>query len=150
MAKIRKPTVSPPAPFENTSETLETPDIQAFRDFAPNTTMLQSTLANRFGTRRQQIRDTYGAYTGIPSQVARNAMRDEALAGVDEAEGLALAEGSERAQALKLEQLQALANLTAKRRQSGYNTSVLQPQGSNIGSSLVSGGAAIGVQAIIA
>ncbi len=150
MAKIKQPTVSPPAPFENISETQETPDIQAFRAFAPDTSILKSTLAARFGDRRRQISDSYGAYTGIPSQVARNRLRDEALAGVDEAEGLALAEGSERAQALKMAQLEALAGLTTKRRQSGYNTSILQPQSSGIGNSLISGGAGIGAAAIIA
>jgi hypothetical protein len=144
VAKIKKPTISPPAPFEQTQETVETPDVEAFRAFAPDTSMLESTVAKRFGDRRREIRDSYGAYSGIPSQVARNEMRDEALAGVDEAEGLALAEGNEKAQALKLAQLEALAALTAKRKSSGFNTSVIQPQGSNLAGSAISGGAGIG------
>jgi hypothetical protein len=146
-----KPTISPPAPFEQNTDTtteteaIETPDIAAFRAFAPDTTMLSSTLSKRFGDRRQEIKDSYGAYTGIPSQVARNEMRDAALAEVDEAEGLALAEGSERAQALKLAQLEALANMTGRTRSkstgknAGYNTSVLQPQQSTFWPSLVGG-----------
>jgi len=150
MAKVKKPTVSPQAPFENVQETIETPDVAAFRAFAPDTSMLQSTLAKRFGDRRSQITDTYGAYSGIPSQVARNAMRDEALREVDEAEGLALAEGNERAQALKLAQLEALAGLTQKRRQSGYNTQIITPQPSGIGAAIFGGAASAGTAAIIA
>jgi len=150
MAKKPKATISPPAPFEETQEVQETPDIRAFRAYAPDTNMLQSTLAARFGNRRNEIRDTYGAYTGIPSQVARNAMRDEALAGVDETEGLALAEGSERTQALKMAQLEALAGLTARRRRSGYNTSVVTPQSSGALNAGISGGAGITSSIIMA
>lgn len=124
--------------------------MEAFRAFAPDTTMLQSTLAKRFGDRRQQIGDSYGAYTGIPSQVVRNQLRDEALAGVDEAEGLALAEGNERAQSLRMAQLESLAGMTAKRRSSGYNTQIIQPQPSGLGSAIAGGAASAGTAAIIA
>lgn len=144
----KKPTVSPKAPFENTTETLETPDIEAFRAYSPDTTMLQSAVKSRFDRSRQNINDAYGAYSGIPSQVARNAMRDESLRELDESEGLALAEGNERAQALKLAQLEALAGLTAKKKQSGFNTSVVQPQGGNLGSAAIGGGATIAAAAI--
>jgi hypothetical protein len=163
LAKIKKPTISPPAPYEqnttNTTETeaIDTPDIQAFRAFAPDTSMLSSTLASRFNTRRQQIRDDYGAYTGIPSQVARNAMRDEALREADETESLALAEGSERTQALKMAQLEALASLTGRTRttttgrNAGYNTSVIGPQqGSGLGAAAITGGASVAPYAISA
>jgi hypothetical protein len=143
-------TVSPPAPFEQKTETPETPDIQAFRAFEPSTRMLSETLAKRFGDRRKQIYDSYGAYSGIPSQVARNRMRDVALGEVDEEEALALAEGNERAQALKMAQLEALANMTRGTKSSGYNTSILQPQQSNFTGSLISGGAGIATAAIIA
>jgi hypothetical protein len=160
MAKYKppKPIISPPAPFEQTTEfedeAVDTPDIQAFRAFAPDTTMLSSTLSKRFGDRRNQINDSYGAYTGIPSQVARNRMRDEALAEVDEAEGLALAEGSSQAQALKMAQLEALAGLTGRRRtrqkQSGFNTQVVVPgqQSSGIGAAAISGGAGVAAAAL--
>ena len=86
----------------------------------------------------------------------RNRLRDEGLADLEGKRSVALAEGSERAQALKMAQLEALAQLTGRTRtkatgkNAGYNTSVLQPQGSNIGSSLISGGAGIGAAAIIA
>jgi len=150
MAKQKQPTVSPPAPFEQIQETQETPDLQAFRAFTPDTSMLSPTLAKRFGDRRNEIRDSYGAYSGIPSQVARNAMRDEALRELDESEGLALAEGNERAQALKLAQLEALAGLTARRRQSGYNTQIITPQPSGIGAAIAGGAASAGTAAIIA
>lgn len=146
----KKPTVSPKAPFENISETIETPDIAAFRAFAPSTAMLAPALKARFDTSRRNITDSYGAYSGIPSQVARNRMRDEALGEADAAEAIALAEGNERAQALKMAQLEALAGLTAKRKQSGFNTQVIQPQSGGIGSSLISGAASIGTAAIIA
>lgn len=144
MAK-KPPTVK--APFEQTNETFETPDVEAFRAFAPSTAMLQPALAARFGQSRQNVTDQYGAYSGIPSQVARNRMRDEALREIDESEGLALAEGSERAQALKMAQLEALANLTRKQRQSGYNTQIAG--GGNTAGSAISGGASIGAATII-
>jgi hypothetical protein len=143
-------TISPPAPFEQKTETPETPDIQAFRAFDPSAkiNMLSETLAKRFGDRRKQIYDSYGAYSGIPSEVARNRMHDEALRELDESEALALAEGSERAQALKMAQLESLANLTRKNRASGYNTSVIQPQQSNLIPSLISGASGIAIAAL--
>jgi hypothetical protein len=128
MGDKKKPYVSPQTPFESVQETVETPDIQAFRAFSPDTKMLSSTVGKRFDDRRRQIRDDYGAYSGIPSQVARNAMRDEALADVDEAEGLALAEGDERTKALEMEKLATLAPLTRKTKSSGFNTQIIQPQ----------------------
>jgi hypothetical protein len=148
MAKQKAPQVSPPTPFEQTNETYDTPDIQAFRAYTPNTTMLTAATKAQFDNSRRNITDSYGAYSGIPSQVARNRLRDEALAEVDTAEGLALAEGDERTQALKMAQLQTLADLTRKTKSSGYNTSVYQPQQSNIAGSLISGGAGIAAAAI--
>jgi hypothetical protein len=156
-----KPIISPQAPFEQTqtvedeqvNEVIDNADIQAFRAFAPDTNMLSATLANNFNNRRREIRDSYGAYTGIPSQVVRNQLRDEALAEVDSAESLALAEGSTQAQALKMAQLEALASLTrgtrAKNRtsgrSSGYNTQVVVPgqQSSGLGAAALSGGAGV-------
>jgi hypothetical protein len=147
----RKPVVSPKTPFENVEEVLDSPDIQAYRAYNPlSQSRLGSTLAARSGARRNQIRDDYGAYSGIPSQVARNAMRDAALADVDESEGLALAEGDTQAQAMRLAQLQSLATLTAKRKQSGYNTQILQPQQSTFWPSLfggIAGGATLALGA---
>jgi hypothetical protein len=142
----KKAQVSPKAPFEQVQETVDTPDIQAFRDFAPDTSMLSSTLSKRFGDRRREVRDSYGAYSGIPSQVARNALRDQALAGVDEAEGLALAEGDQRAQALKMAKLGTIADLTKKSKSSGFNTQIVQPQPS-IWNSIIGGAAQVGAAA---
>lgn len=157
------PKVSPPAPFEQITDTetitgaIDTPDIEAFRAFAPDTNMLGATLSKNLDDRRRAITDSYGAYTGIPSQVARNRLRDEALAEVDATQSLALAEGSEKAQALKMAQLETLARLTGqtkttnKGKQSGYNTSVIQPQqGPGIAGSLISGSAGVATAAIIA
>ena len=85
MAKIKKPTISPPAPFEqNTtetseSETVDTPDIQAFRAYAPDASLLNAATEAQFENARRNITDSYGAYSGIPSQVVRNRLRDEAL-----------------------------------------------------------------------
>lgn len=148
MAKKPTATISPKAPFEQTSETIETPDTQAFRAFAPSTATLLPALAARFAHSRRNITDSYGGYSGIPSQVARNRMRDEALRELDESEALALAEGSQRAQALKMAQLESLANLTRKNRASGYNTSVIQPQPSNLVPSLISGASGIAIAAL--
>jgi hypothetical protein len=150
MAKIKKPYVSPQAPFENISETQETPDIEAFRAFAPDTTILNAATNAQFENARRNITDSYGAYSGIPSQVARNQLRDEALNDLESSRATALAEGSERAQALKLSQLEALAGLTAKRKQSGYNTQIIQPQPSGILPAIFGGGASAGTAAIIA
>lgn len=143
--KPPKPQVSPPAPFEQIQETAETPDVQEFRAYNPLTSsMLKPALTAKFNQSRQQIRDSYGAYTGIPSQVLRNRMRDEALRELDETEALALAEGDERLQALRMAQLEALAGLTKKTKSSGFNTSVVQPQqGPSTIGGLLSGGASV-------
>lgn len=162
MAKQKKPTISPPAPFEqNTDQTTETeaidtPDIQALRAYTPDTSILNAGLDAQFENARRNVTDSYGAYSGIPSQVVRNRLRDEGLADLEGKRSVALAEGNERAQALKMAQLEALAQLTGRTKtrstgkNAGYNTSVIQPQGSGIGGSLVSGGATIGAAAIIA
>jgi hypothetical protein len=160
MAKIKKPTVSPPAPFEqNTDQTTETeaidtPDIQALRAYTPDMTILNAGLDAQFENARRNLTDSYGAYSGIPSQVVRNRLRDEGLADLEGKRSVALAEGSERAQALKMAQLEALAQLTGRTRTRqtgknyGYNTSVLQPQGSNIAGSAISGGAGVAASVI--
>lgn len=147
MAKNQKPQVSPPAPFEQVQETYDTPDIQAFRAYAPDTKMLSASLDAQFENARRNITDSYGAYSGIPSQVARNSMRDAALRELEESKALALAEGNERTQAMKFAQLEALANLTRKTRSSGYNTQVVQPQSSNTVGGLLSGGASVATAA---
>lgn len=151
MAKQKKPQISPPAPFENTTvqEVTDTPDIQALRAYSPSTATLAPTLKARLDLSRSQVKDRYGAYSGLPAG-ARTMARDEALREVDATEALALAEGDERAQALKLAQLETLANLTRgqKSKQSGFNTSVIQPQGSNLAGAAIGGGATVAAAAI--
>src|SRR2546422_9259656 len=94
------PVVSPPAPYEQNTDTetmtgaIDTPDIQAFRAYAPNTTMLNAAIDAQFENGRRNITDSYGAYSGIPSQVARNRLRDEGLADLEGKRSESLAEGN--------------------------------------------------------
>jgi hypothetical protein len=155
MAKAKKPTVSPPAPFEQNTDTtteeevIDTPDLQAFRAYSPDMSILNAATDAQFENARRNVTDSYGAYSGIPSQVVRNRLRDEALSDLEGKRSVALAEGSEKAQALKLAQLQALAELTRRTktrqtgRNAGYNTSVISPQGSNVAGAAISGGASV-------
>jgi hypothetical protein len=159
MAKAKKP-MTVQAPFEQNQtstteeETLDTPDIQAFRAYAPDTSMLSAATDAQFEKARRNITDSYGAYTGIPSQVVRNRLRDEALNDLEGQKAVALAEGSEKVQSLKMAQLQALAELTRRTRQTntgrnaGYNTSVVGAQPSNTAAAAISGGASVGVALI--
>lgn len=150
--------VSPQSPYENTSEVEniyevpETEDIKAFRAFTPDTTLLKAALDADFENARRNVTDSYGAYSGIPSQVVRNRMRDESINDLEGKRMTALTEGNEAANNLKMAQLEATANLTKgyrqkqKQKQSGYNTTVVQPGGnqSNTTGSIISGAATIG------
>ncbi len=137
-------------PFENTTETLETPDLAAFRGFDPNLNMLRPALDAQLNTELAGIRDTYGAYTNIPSAVSRLTMKRRAEGDAYRNRGLALAEGNDSNQRLKLAQLESLANLTAKKKSSGFQTAAPTP-GGGIGGILSGiGGAAGGGAAVIA
>jgi hypothetical protein len=137
-------------PFENTTETLETPDLAAFRAFDPNLNMLRPALDAQLNTELAGIRDTYGAYTNIPSAVSRLTMKRRAEGDAYRNRGLALAEGNDSNQRLKLAQLESLANLTAKKKSSGFQTAAPTPGGGaagilgGIGGLLGGAGAAIG------
>jgi hypothetical protein len=136
-------------PFENTTETLETPDLAAFRGFDPNLNMLRPALDAQLNTELAGIRDTYGAYTNIPSSVSRLTMKRRAEGDAYRNRGLALAEGNDANSRLKLAQLESLANLTAKKKSSGFQTAPPTP-GGGIGGLLGGlGGAAGGAAAVI-
>lgn len=137
-------------PFENTTETLETPDLAAFRGFDPNLNMLRPALDAQLNTELAGIRDTYGAYTNIPSAVSRLTMKRRAEGDAYRNRGLALAEGADANQRLKLAQLESLANLTAKKKSSGFQTAGPTPGGGIGGILSGAGGAADGAAAVIA
>ena len=125
-------------PFENTTETLNTPELDALRGFIPNLNMLRPALDAQLNTELAGIRDTYGAYTNIPSAVSRLTMKRRAEGDAYRNRGLALA------------QLESLANLTKKTKSSGFQTGI-KPAGGGaggilggIGGLLGGAGAAIG------
>ena len=130
-------------PFENTTETLDTPDLAAFRGFDPNLNMLRPALDAQLNTQLANVRDSYGAFTGIPSAVSRLTLKNRAEGNIYRDRGLALAEGNDANQRLKLAQLESLANLTKKTKSSGYQTGV-KPAGGGIGGILGGIGAAAG------
>lgn len=135
-------------PFENTTETLDTPDLNAFRGFDANLNMLRPALDAQLNTELAGIRDTYGAYTNIPSSVSRLTMKRRAEGDAYRNRGLALAEGNDANQRLKLAQLESLANLTKKTKSSGYQSGI-KPAGEGIGGILGgAGGAAEGAAAV--
>jgi hypothetical protein len=136
-------------PFENTTETLETPDLAAFRAFDPNLNMLRPALDAHLNTELAGIRDTYGAYTNIPSAVSRLTMKRRAEGDAYRNRGLALAEGNDANERLRLAQLESLANLTKKTKSSGFQTGI-KPAGGGLGGLLGGiGGAAGGAASVI-
>ena len=137
-------------PFENTTETLNTPELDALRGFIPNLNMLRPALDAQLNTELAGIRDTYGAYTNIPSAVSRLTMKRRAEGDAYRNRGLALAEGNDANERLRLAQLESLANLTKKTKSSGFQTGI-KPAGGGaggilggIGGLLGGAGAAIG------
>lgn len=136
-------------PYEQNNEVIETPDIAAFRAYSPDLAMLQPAVDAQFEDARRQITDSYGAYSGIPSHVARNRLRDESLADLEGERAMALATGDENNKRIKMAQLEALANMTKKTKSYGFGTQAQQSQG-GIGSALISGGAGIASAAILA
>jgi hypothetical protein len=130
-------------PFENTSEVIDSSgDIAAYRGFTPDISMLKPALDSQFEKARRNLSDSYGGYTGIPSAVIRNRLRDEGMTDLEDSRATALAEGNEAAQRLKMAQLEGLAGLTATRKQSGYQTQ--QQQGGGLVNSLIGGAATVG------
>ncbi len=136
-------------PFENTTDVIDkTGDIAAFRGYTPDVSMLKPALDSQFEKARRNITDSYGGYTGIPSAVIRNRLRDEAITGLEEGRSTALAEGNEAAQMMKLGQLESLANMTATRKQYGFNSQ--QQQESGTANALIGGAASVGSALIMA
>jgi len=140
-------------PEDMTSEVIDTPDITAYRGFDPRAEfdVMNRSIGARLSNENQAAYDDYGAYTGIPSAVARNRMRDERINENNQNARLAIAEGTNAGNEMRANQLAGLAQLTARRRESGFRSAIKnQQQGGGIGSSLISAGAAIGTTAIIA
>lgn len=130
-------------PVDVTETVLETPDIQAFREFDPTATQLAPILATRFGRDRKGIEDSYSAYSGIPSQVARNRLRDMALADAGVNEAAAVSQGVLEGKKMKMDQLGALATLTAGKNRKGFESQQTQ-QKQGIAGSLISSGIGAG------
>ena len=131
-------------PTDITETVLDTPDIKAFRGFNPEATQLAPILATRFGRDRNAINDSYGAYSGIPSQVARNRLRDMALSDAGANEAAAVSQGVIEGRKMKADQLGALAALTAGKNRKGFESQQMQQQqGSGIISSAIGAGGGI-------
>ena len=136
-------------PYEQNNEVIETPDIAAFRAYSPDLSVLAPAVDAQFENARRQVTDSYGAYSGIPSHVARNQMRDEALADLEGERATAMATGDENNKRIRMAQLESLANMTKKTKSYGFGTQA-QQGGGGIGSALISGGAGIASAAIMA
>lgn len=126
-------------PVDITETVLDTPDIKAFRDFDPRVSQLSPILATRFGRDRKSIEDSYGGYTGIPSQVARNRLRDMALGDLGANEAAAVSQGVLEGQKMRAEQLGALAALTAGKNRKGFESQQTQQKQGSAGSLISSG-----------
>lgn len=131
-------------PTDITETVLDTPDIKAFREFDPRASQLSPILATRFGRERKGIEDNYGAYSGIPSQVARNRLRDMALSDAGANEAAAVSQGVVEGQKMRGDQLGALAALTAGKNRKGFESQqVQQGQSNGVLSSAVGAGGAV-------
>lgn len=126
-------------PVDVTETVLETPDIKAFRDFDPRASQLSPILATRFGRDRQAVEDSYGAYSGISSQVARNRLRDMAISDLSANEAAAVSQGVLEGQKMRGEQLGTLAALTAGKNRKGFESQQTQQKQSSAGNLISSG-----------
>jgi hypothetical protein len=128
-------------PQDLTQETLETPELQAFRDFNPRVPQLRPTLARKFGTEHNAALDgTYGA----TSQVERLAGTDEAMANATNQEAQGVSEGVNLGTATRMAQLQSLANLTKKTRSYGYGSQAPQATGGGAGAAALGAAGTVG------
>jgi hypothetical protein len=139
-------------PEDVTEEVIDTPDIIKARAFNPRAEfdVLNRTLGARLSDERQAAYDDYGAYTGIPSATSRARLRDQRIGDANTATSLAIAEGAQAANEAEGNYLMNLAQLTAKKRRSGFTSAIKGQQGGGIGSSLIGAGGAIASAAIIA
>lgn len=129
-------------PFESTTS-VQDPygDIGTARQGIQNMALLDPGIEHQQELDRRNITDSYGAYTGIPSAVLRKRLQDEAMNNLDYNRAMAIGQGR---QAQVGDQL-ALANLTATRKQQGYN-SAMNPGTLN---SLIGGAASVGGQLLL-
>ncbi len=122
-------------PFSSTTKTNDDyGDIAKLRDFDP------SSYNRQFDRAETDLKDSYGAYTGIPSAVARKRLYDEGYADLEGGR----AQAYEQA---KLGQLEGVANLTKGSTQSGYNSQVAPPSG--LLNSIIGAGASVAGAALI-
>jgi hypothetical protein len=113
-------------PQDMTTETLDTPDLQAFQSFDPRVNNVRPILAKRFNQERSDTADNYGAYTGIP-EVARQRMQEQAMGNIGVDQSTADAGNVNVGNATRLDQMETLAGLTRKTRSSGYTSSLGAP-----------------------
>lgn len=108
-----------PMPFENT-QSVQDPygDIATARTGIQNMALLDPGIEHQQELDRRNITDSYGAYTAIPSAVVRKRMQDEALSNLDYNRAMAIAQGKQNQVSDEL----GLANLTATRKQEGFNS----------------------------
>lgn len=134
-------------PQDLTNETLDTADLQAFRDFDPRVSNVQQITGKHFDQERADIADQYGAYTGLP-EVARQRLQEQALNNVGVDEATQAGENVNVANAARQDQLESLSALTKKTRTSGYTSSLGAPGQSPAATAI--GAAGIGASVIIA
>jgi hypothetical protein len=146
----KAPEVLPYSRNDTTSVEDPSGDIAAFRAFKPSTATLEPALDAQYRNEERRVADQYGAYSGIPSAVARNRLENLARNELMASKATAMAQGNAEAEKMRMSQLGALADLTATRRQQGSGFNSQAAQGSGVGNSLISGGSAIAGAAIIA
>ena len=113
-------------PQDLTTETLDTPDLQAFQSFDPRVNNVRPILAKRFNQERSDVADNYGAYTGLP-EAARQRMQEQAQGNIGVDQSTAAGESVNQGNAARLDQLETLKDLTKKTRSSGYTSSLGAP-----------------------
>lgn len=104
-----------------TESVLETPDIQALRDFKPNLSNLAPRMQARFAATRNDMQDSYKT-SGIGNRYGAQRAQDQAATELAGAEGTAMAEGNRNNQLLEMQRLTGLAGLTRSTRRKGYDT----------------------------
>lgn len=137
-------------PQDVTSEVIDTPDIQAFRSFDPKAA-IQAGRADsdaQFDRAEKYTREAFGNYSGIRNPLARSRALASALDEVSYDRAISNANLNAQGMQAEMGQKAALADLTAKRRQHGYSSTL--PQQSGMGSAVIGSAGSIGAAAIMA
>src|ERR1051326_438583 len=129
---------------------VDSPDIQAFRDFQLNNDLLAPQLNYQYATAERDLNNSIdSAYSGITNPFLRAQMKQQGQAQLEQQRGVALEQGQYDLNRLQLAQREALAKLTKPQTVETKSYGYGPAPGNSTAGSAIGAGAAVATTAII-